>query len=120
MLVAGVSTEKVGEVAQTLIGVAPRSSTVSRLNQTLTEHFETWRQRSLHPHSRILYLDGVHFTVRHGDRTASTIIVTALGVDVEGNNEVLASGGVLKKGTMGGWRCFKTSALVGLLRWICL
>jgi len=74
MFVAGVSTEKVGEVAQTLIGVAPSASTVSRLNQTLIEQFETWRQRPLQAHWRILYLDGVHFTVRHGDQTDSTII----------------------------------------------
>jgi putative transposase len=37
-----------------------------------------------------LYLDGVHFNVRHGDQTDSTIILTALGVDLEGNKEVLA------------------------------
>ncbi|MBO0794778.1 MAG: transposase, partial [Ktedonobacteraceae bacterium] len=73
MFVAGVSTQKVGEVARRLIGVAPSASTVSRLNQTLTEQFETWRQRSLQTHWRILYLDGVHFTVRHGDQTDSTI-----------------------------------------------
>ena len=90
MFVAGVSTEKVGDVAQTLIGVAPSASTVSRLNQTLTEQFETWRQRALQVHWRILYLDGVHFTVRHGDQTDSTILLTALGVDLEGNKEVLA------------------------------
>jgi len=32
MFVAGVSTHKVGEVAQTLMGVAPSASTISRLN----------------------------------------------------------------------------------------
>lgn len=32
MFVAGVSTQKVGEVAETLTGVAPSASTVSRLN----------------------------------------------------------------------------------------
>ena len=90
MFVAGVSTHKVGEVAQTLMGVAPSASTVSRLNQTLTEQFETWRERALLPHYRILYLDGVHFSVRHGEQTDSTIILTALGVDLEGNKEVLA------------------------------
>jgi putative transposase len=37
MFVAGTSTHKVGEVAQTLLGVAPSASTVSRLNQTLTQ-----------------------------------------------------------------------------------
>ncbi len=90
MFVAGVSTQKVGEVAQTLMGVAPSSSTVSRLNPTLTEQFETWRGRPLQAHWRILYLDGIHFTIRHGDQTDATIILTALGVDLEGNKEVLA------------------------------
>ena len=90
MFVAGVSTQKVGDVAQTLMGVAPSASTVSRLNRTLTEQFEVWRERPLLAHYRIVYLDGVHFVVRHGDQTDSTILLTALGVDLEGNKEVLA------------------------------
>src|SRR5438034_9728642 len=90
MFVAGTSTHKVGEVAQTLMGVAPSASTISRLNQTLTQQFEAWRERSLQAHWRILYLDGIHFSIRHGDKTDSTIIVTALGGDLEGNKEVLA------------------------------
>ncbi len=83
MFVAGTSTHKVGEVAQTLMGVAPSASTISRLNQTLTQQFEMWRQRSLQAHWRVLYLDGVQFSIRHGDKVDSTIILTALGVDIE-------------------------------------
>jgi putative transposase len=90
MFVSGTSTHKVGKVAETLTGVAPSASAVSRLNQTLTEQFEAWRERSLLPHYRILYLDGIHFRVRHGTQTDSTIILTALGVDLEGNKDVLA------------------------------
>ncbi len=90
MFVSGTSTHKVGEVAATLMGVAPSASAVSRLNQTLTEQYATWRERPLLPHYRILYLDGIHFTVRHGTQTDSTIILTALGVDLEGNKDVLA------------------------------
>jgi putative transposase len=90
MFVAGTSTQKVGEVAQTLLGVAPSASTISRLNQSLTQQFEEWRQRPLQPHWRVLYLDGVHFSIRHGDKADSTIILTALAVDLEGNKEVLA------------------------------
>jgi len=37
-----------------------------------------------------LYLDGVHFSIRHGGKADATIILTALGVDLEGNKEVLA------------------------------
>lgn len=104
MFVAGVSTQKVGEVAQTLIGVAPSASTVSRLNQTLTEQFETWRERRLQEHWRILYLDGVHFDIRHGDQVDSTIILTALGVDLEGNKEVLALRACAEE-DKDGWSC---------------
>jgi len=85
MFVAGTSTHKVGEVAQTLLGVAPSASTISRLNQTLTQQFEAWRQRPLQDHWRIPYLDGVHFSIRHGDKADATIILTALAVDLEGN-----------------------------------
>ena len=104
MFVAGVSTQKVGEVAQTLIGVAPSASSVSRLNQTLTEQFETWRRRRLQEHWRILYLDGVHFDIRHGDQVDSTIILTALGVDLEGNKEVLALRACAEE-DKDGWSC---------------
>ena len=49
-----------------------------------------FRQRRLQEHWRILYLDGIHFSVRHGDQVNSTVILTALGVDMAGNKEVLA------------------------------
>jgi putative transposase len=44
----------------------------------------------LQGHWRILYLYGVHFRIRHGDKADSTIILRALGVDLAGNKEVLA------------------------------
>jgi putative transposase len=90
MFVAGVSTHKVGEVAETLLGATPSASTISRLNQSLTHQYETWRQRPLQTHWRVLYLDGVHFSIRHGEKADATIILTALGVDLEGTKEVLA------------------------------
>jgi putative transposase len=104
MFVAGVSTHKVGEVAQTLLGSAPSASTISRLNQTLTHQFEAWRERSLQTHWRLLYLDGVHFSIRHGDKADSTIILTALGVDLAGNKEVLALRACAEE-DKDGWAC---------------
>jgi len=101
MFVAGASTHKVGDVAQTLMGVAPSASTISRLNQTLTQQFDAWRERRLQEHWRILYLDGVHFSIRHGDKADSTIILTALGVDQEGHKEVLALRACARRGQ--GW-----------------
>jgi len=104
MFVSGTSTHKVGKVAETLTGVAPSASAVSRLNQTLTEQFETWRERPLLTHYRILYLDGINITVRHGEKTDSTIILTALGVDLEGNKDVLALRACAEE-DKDGWSC---------------
>ena len=104
MFVSGTSTHKVGKVAQTLMGVAPSASAVSRLNQTLTEQFEAWRERPLLTHYRVLYLDGIHFTVRHGEKTDSSIILTALGVDLEGNKDVLALRACAEE-DKDGWSC---------------
>jgi transposase-like protein len=90
MFVAGASTQKVGQVAQTLLGVTPSASAVSRLNQTLTQQFQAWRERPLQEHWRVLYLDGIHFKIRHGEQCDTSIILTVLGVDLEGKKEVLA------------------------------
>lgn len=90
MFVAGTSTHKMGEVAQRLLGVTPSASTVSRLNQSLTQQFEAWRERALQTHWRVVYLDGIHFKIRHGGKCDTSIILTALGVDLEGKKEVLA------------------------------
>ncbi len=104
MFVSGVSAHKVGEVAQTLMGVAPSASTISRLNQSLTQQFDAWRERPLQEHWRVLYLDGVHFSIRHGDQADSTIILTALGVDLTGNKEVLALRACAEE-SKDGWVC---------------
>ena len=90
MFVTGTSTHKVGEVAQTLMGVTPSASAVSRLNHTLTEQFEAWRCRTLQGHWRVLYLDGIYLEVRHGDQVDPTIILAAMGVDLEGTKDILA------------------------------
>jgi putative transposase len=90
MFVTGTSTHKVGEVAQKLMGVTPSASAVSRLNQSLTQQFEAWRERPLQVHWRVVYLDGIHFKIRHGEKCDTSIILTALGVDREGKKEVLA------------------------------
>ena len=104
MFVSGTSTHKVGSVAEKLMGAAPSSSAVSRLNQTLSEQYEIWRVRPLFSHYRILYLDGIHFRVRHGTQTDSTIILTALGVDLEGNKDVLALRACAEE-DKDGWSC---------------
>lgn len=104
MFVSGTSTAKVGAVAQTLMGVVPSASSVSRLNQSLTDQYEQWRKRSLQQHYRVIYVDGVYFAVRHGEQCDSTVILTALGVDLEGKREILALRACAEE-SKDGWGC---------------
>src|SRR5207253_6139161 len=104
MFVNGTSTHKVGEVAQTLMGVTPSASAVSRLNHTLTQQFEAWRCRTLQGHFRVLYLDGIYLEVRHGDQVDPTIILAAMGVDLEGNKDILAIRACAQE-SQDGWMC---------------
>jgi putative transposase len=104
MFVSGTSTHKVGKVAEKLLGVATSASSISRLNQSLTKQYEAWRERPLLAHYRIVYLDGIHFTVRHGAQTDATLILTALGVDLEGSREVLAFRASAEE-SQDGWSC---------------
>ena len=59
MFVAGTSTHKVGEVAKTLLGVAPSASAISRLNRDLEQQFALWRQRP-RPRALAYPLSGWH------------------------------------------------------------
>jgi len=104
MFVSGTSTHKVGEVADTLLGVAPSASAVSRLNHTLTEQFEAWRDRPLLAHWRVLYLDGIFLEVRHGDQVDPTIILAVMGVDLEGTKDILAIRACAQE-SQDGWLC---------------
>ncbi len=104
MFVSGTSTHKVGKVTEKLMGVAPSASAVSRLNQTLTEQYEAWRERRLQEHWRIVYLDGIHFAIRHGDKVDPTIMLVALGVDLLGSKEVLALRACAEE-SKDGWAC---------------
>jgi len=104
MFVTGTSTHKVGEVAQTLMGVTPSGSCVSRLNHTLTEQFEAWRCRTLQGHWRVLYLDGISLEVRHADQVDPTIILAAMRVDLEGTKDILAIRACAQE-SQDGWIC---------------
>ena len=46
----------------------------------------------------------MHFSIRHGDKSDSTIILTALGVDLAGNKEVLALRACAEE-DKDGWAC---------------
>ncbi len=89
MFVYGVSTEKVGQVLETLSGSRPSPSTVSRVFHTLEEEFATWRKRPLQAHYLYVIADGTYFSVIYNGDGQKMPILAAIGIDAAGKREVL-------------------------------
>jgi putative transposase len=89
MFVQGVSTEKVGQIVETLSGSHPSPSTVSRVFHTLEEEFEEWKKRPLQSHYLYVIADGTYFSVIYDGEGQKMPILAVIGIDLEGKREVL-------------------------------
>lgn len=88
----GVSTRRVGDLAEALGGEGLSASSISRLNGRLSERLREWRERALSGAYPYLYLDGISLTVRWGGSCERVSVLVAIGVSHEGFREVLACG----------------------------
>src|SRR6476660_668880 len=87
--VAGVSTRKVDGLVQALGLDGISKSQVSRLCETLDAEVERFRQRPLAGAYPYVWLDATFVKVRDGGRVVSMAVVVAIGVNGDGQREVL-------------------------------
>jgi len=88
MYVQGVSTRKVAAITEHLCGTEISSTQVSRAMAELDEQFTAWRERPL-GQMRYLYLDARYEKVRQDGQVRNAAVLLAMGVNLEGNREVL-------------------------------
>ena len=91
MYVAGVSTRKVGLVAEELGVSSLSSSEVSALCAGLDEEAEAFRTRPIEGEHPYVWLDATYMKCRTGGRYASVALVTAIGMSSSGHKEFLGS-----------------------------
>jgi putative transposase len=90
MFVKGVSTEKVGEVIETLTGTKPSASTVSRVFHSLESEYEQWKMRTLAERYVYAFADGTYFTVIYNGEGCKMPILAVVGIAETGERDVLA------------------------------
>lgn len=90
MFVKGASTVQVGEIVETLTGVKPSPSAVSRVHHTLQAEFDAWKQRPLLAHYLYVFADGTYFTVIYDDAGHKMPVLAIVGITPMGTREVLA------------------------------
>ena len=89
MVVAGVSTRKVGQVMETLCGTSFSKSSVSEVCKTLDEEVERFRSRELTEEYPFLIIDATYFKVREEHRITAKAFMIAIGITDEGHRQII-------------------------------
>src|ERR1700748_2177489 len=90
MYVQGVSTRKVKQVTEELVGHAFSASAISAINKRLDASLKAFCERKLKEPYPYLILDARYERVREDGIIASHAVLIAIGVDWEGRRQVLA------------------------------
>jgi putative transposase len=90
VFLAGVSTRRVGEVVQPLLGVRWSASTVSTVTKALDTAVAQFQRRPLLDESQVLFLDGVTMRVKGALGTTKRLVLVAYGITVFGQRVLLS------------------------------
>ena len=107
MYLAGVSVRRVEDITQALWGTKVSPGTISNLNQKAYANIETWRTRKLSGEYPYVYVDGVFLKRSWGGEIQNVSILVAIGVNEEGNRDILGAAEGMKEDKES-WRSFFT------------
>ena len=85
----GQSTRDIATTIEELYDVDISSTLISRVTERVMESVVEWQHRPLDPLYPILYLDCIVLKIRHNQRVINKSLYIALGVDIEGQKQLL-------------------------------
>lgn len=85
----GNSVEDVRRLMARMYGVDISAGKISQITDKVLPHIQEWRDRPLDNFYPIVYLDAVHFKVRHEGRYDTRAFYTVYAVDWEGQRDLL-------------------------------
>lgn len=91
MYLAGVSVRRVEDITEALWGTKVSPGTISNLNQKVYVQIEEWRNRKLKAEYPYVYLDGIYLKKNWGGTIENVAILIAIGVNSEGNREIIGA-----------------------------
>ena len=91
MYLAGVSVRRVEDISEALWGARVSPGTISNMNRKVYVQIEEWRNRKLLDEYPYVYLDGIYLKKNWGGTIENVAILIALGVNSEGNREIIGA-----------------------------
>ncbi len=89
MVVNGVSTRKVERITEELCGETFSRSTISNLCKNLDPIVHEFKTRPLKDHYPFILVDAIYLKVRENDRVKSRGLLIAVGINENGNREII-------------------------------
>ena len=89
MYARGLSTRDIAGTLAELYGVDISAATISTITEKVWPLVEAWQNRPLARIYPIVYLDAIHIKLRREGRVANTAVYNVLGVDMEGQRDIL-------------------------------
>ncbi len=83
------SVRDIQETLQELYGVEVSPTTLSAITDQVWDLVEAWQNRPLASIYAVIYLDAIHIKLRLDGKIVNTAVYTVLGVDLEGQRDVL-------------------------------
>lgn len=74
---------------QRMYGVRYSESQISGITDRIWEDVLSWQNRALKPLYAFVFLDAIHFKIREDGKVKTKAVYTVLGVDMEGERDVL-------------------------------
>ena len=89
MYARGNSTRDIQDMLAELYGISVSPETISKITDKVWELVEVWQTRPLAPIYAIVYLDALHIKLRRDGKVENVAVYNVLGIDLEGQREVL-------------------------------
>ena len=85
----GLSVRDIQAMLQDAYGVEVSPATISTVTDKVWHLVEAWQSRPLASVYPIIYLDAIHFKLRRDGKVVNTAVYIVLGIDLEGQRDVL-------------------------------
>src|SRR4029079_3436223 len=85
----GVSTRDIQETLRDIYNIEVTPTAISTITDKVWTQVEAWQSRPLAAIYPIVYLDAIHLKLRRDGKVANTAVYIVLGVDLDGQRDVL-------------------------------
>ena len=89
MYARGMTTREIESHLKEIYGVEVSPGLISQVTDAVSEEVKRWQSRALEPIYGIVYLDALYVKMRYEGRVENRAVYVAIGVDLEGQKDVL-------------------------------